>query len=429
MKVLVLGGGGREHALVWKLAQSPAVERIYVAPGNPGLWEIAERVQVDHNDLGALADFALAEKIDLTVVGPENYLAAGVVDEFASRGLHIFGPTRAAAALEADKAFAKDFMRRHGIPTAAFAAFTSVAEARAYLAGHGAPIVIKAAGLAAGKGVYVCRTEAQAEAALADLMERRVFGAAGDRVILEDCLAGEEASLLVLTDGERALPFPLAQDHKRVGDGDEGPNTGGMGAYAPAGVLDPAGIERVMREIVHPTLRGMAGEGRPYRGVLYVGLMVTEDGPKVIEYNCRFGDPEAQVVLPLLETDLAAICQAAARGRLPAEELHLSGGSAVCVVLASGGYPGDYRTGLPITGLNEAAGCQGVIVFHAGTSRRGETLVTAGGRVLNVVGTGADFASARDRAYAGVERIRFAGMHYRRDIAWREAARGRKGEG
>lgn len=423
MRVLVLGSGGREHALVWKLAQSPLVEKIYAAPGNPGLWALAERARVDHDSLASLADFACAERIDLTVVGSENYLALGIVDEFSRRGLPVFGPTQAAAAIESDKSFAKEFMARHGIPTAAFAVFTESGAARAYLAGHGAPIVVKASGLAAGKGVYVCQSSAEAEEALANLMERRVLGTAGDRVVLEECLAGEEASLLVLTDGETAIPLLLAQDHKRVDDGDRGPNTGGMGAYAPAGVLGPDELDEVMTAIVLPTLTGLAEEGRPYRGVLYVGLMVTAQGPQVIEYNCRFGDPEAQAILPLLHTDLASLCLVTAQGALAGRELHWAAGSAVCVVLASGGYPGNYRTGLPISGLAEAAACPGVTVFHAGTARQGEALVTAGGRVLNVVGVGPDFASARERAYAGTAAISFEGVHYREDIAWREMER------
>ena len=423
MKVLVIGGGGREHALVWKLAQSPAVEKIYAAPGNPGIWRLAERVAVDHNSLAALAEFAAAERIDLTVVGPENYLALGIADEFARRGLPIFGPGRAAAAIEADKAFAKDFMARHNIPTAEFAVFSDYGRALAHVRERGGPIVVKASGLAGGKGAFVCETTAQAEEALYDLMVRRVFGEAGEQVVVEEYLPGEEASLLVLTDGETALPLPLAQDHKRIFDGDEGPNTGGMGAYAPAGVLGPEGLARAMAEIVRPALAGLAAEGRPYRGVLYAGLMATPAGPKVVEFNCRFGDPEAQAVLPLVESDLALLCLAAAEGRLAGEELRISEMSAVCVVLAAGGYPGDYRRGEVIHGLEEAASSPGVLVFHAGTAVRGEEIVTAGGRVLNVVGLAPEFAAARARAYAAVSRIDFPGMHYRRDIAGREVRR------
>ncbi|MGE5598656.1 MAG: phosphoribosylamine--glycine ligase [Bacteroidota bacterium] len=422
MKVLILGGGGREHALAWKLAQSPRVTKLYAAPGNPGIAALAENVRADHNSIAALAEFAAAEGIDLTVVGPETYLALGLADEFRRRGLKVFGPGRAAAAIEADKAFAKDFMARHGIPTAAYRVFSAPEEARAYLRAHGAPVVVKASGLAAGKGAVVCRTVHEAERAVTDLMERRIFGEAGERVVIEDFLAGEEASLLVLTDGETALPLPLAQDHKRLGEGDTGPNTGGMGACAPAGVLGATGIDRAMETIVRPTLRGMAAEGRPYRGVLYVGLMVTAEGPKVVEYNCRFGDPEAQAVLPLIRDDLAELCLAAAEGSLGGRTVAAHAGSAVCVVLASGGYPGDYRTGLPIAGLDEAAGLPGVTVFHAGTARRGGDVVTAGGRVLGVVGTGPDLAAARERAYAGASRIEFEGMYYRRDIATRGTA-------
>ncbi|MGE5529917.1 MAG: phosphoribosylamine--glycine ligase [Patescibacteria group bacterium] len=421
---MVVGSGGREHALVWKLAQSPAVEKIYAAPGNPGIWAMAARAEADHEKPAALADFAAAEKIDLTVVGPESYLALGLADEFARRGLPVFGPAMAAAALETDKAFAKNFMARHGIPTAGFSVFDEIGAARAHLHRHGAPVVIKASGLAAGKGAFVCATMAEAEDALAACMERRVFGGAGDRVLIEDCLEGEEVSLLVVSDGRRCLPMLQAQDHKRALDGDRGPNTGGMGAYAPAGVLGAADLARVISDIVLPTIEGMAAEGRPYRGVLYVGLMVTPGGPKVIEYNCRLGDPEAQAILPLLESDLAELCLACAGdGLSPTEELRWSGGSAVCVVLASGGYPGGHRTGLPVSGLSEAAAMPGVHVFHAGTAVRGGELVTAGGRVLNVVGTGPDFFAARERAYAACEEIRFAGMHYRRDIAWREMKR------
>ncbi|MGQ9779690.1 MAG: phosphoribosylamine--glycine ligase [Bacillota bacterium] len=423
MKVLVIGSGGREHALVWKLAQSPRVKKIYAAPGNPGIWRLAERVTVDHNNIAALADFAATEGIDLTVVGPEIYLALGLADEFARRGLLVFGPRKAAAAIEAEKAFAKDFMARHNIPTAAYAVFSDYEQARAHLRAHGAPVVVKASGLAGGKGAFVCQSLDQAEEALAALMVRRIFGEAGDRVVIEEYLSGEEATLLVLTDGERAFPFPPAQDHKRAYDGDEGPNTGGMGAYAPAGVLTAEETARVMETIVYPTLRGLAAEGRPYRGVLYVGLMLTPAGPKVVEYNCRFGDPEAQAVLPLLETDFASLCLAAAEGRLPADPPVFSGRSAVCVVLAAGGYPGDYRKGDVIHGLAAAASLPDVLIFHAGTALRGGEVVTAGGRVLNVVGLGPEFTVARERAYAAVSRIEFAGMHYRRDIAWREMRR------
>ena len=423
MKVLVIGSGGREHALVWKLAQSPRVKKIYAAPGNPGIWRLAERVTVDHNNIAALADFAATEGIDLTVVGPEIYLALGLVDEFARRGLLVFGPAKAAAAIEAEKSFAKDFMARHNIPTAAYAVFSDYEQARAYLRAHGAPVVVKASGLAGGKGAFVCQSLDQAEEALGALMVRRVFGEAGERVVIEECLSGEEATLLVLTDGERAFPFPPAQDHKRAYDGDEGPNTGGMGAYAPAGVLTAEETARVMETIVYPTLRGLAAEGRPYRGVLYVGLMVTPSGPKVVEYNCRFGDPEAQAVLPLLETDFASLCLAAAEGRLAGEPPAFSGRSAVCVVLAANGYPGEYRKGDVIHGLAAAEASPDVLVFHAGTAERGGEVVTAGGRVLNVVGLGPEFALARERAYAAVSRIEFAGMHYRRDIAWREMRR------
>jgi len=423
LKVMVIGSGGREHILAWKLARSPLVDKLYAAPGNPGIWEIAARARIDVDNPRAFADFAEAERIGLTVVGPENYLAQGLVDIFQDRGLRIFGPTMAAAEIETDKSFAKEFMARHAIPTAGFAAFDDLEPARAYLAEHGAPIVIKACGLAAGKGVFVCLDTAEAEHALTEIMAHRIFGAAGDRIIFEAYLEGEEASLLVLTDGDAALPLLVSQDHKRIGDGDRGANTGGMGAYAPASVLAPGELDKVMSMIVRPTIAGLAAEGRPYRGVLYVGLMMTAAGPKVIEYNCRFGDPEAQAVLPLLITDLASLCLACSEGDLGSHQLTWLPGSAVCVVIASGGYPGNYTKGLPIEGLDTAAASPGAIVLHAGTALRDGGVVTNGGRVLNIVGVGDDVATSRRLAYQAVERIGFPGMHYRKDIAWREMER------
>ncbi|NLH45920.1 MAG: phosphoribosylamine--glycine ligase [Acholeplasmataceae bacterium] len=419
MRILVIGGGGREHALVWKLAQSPKVDKIYVCPGNPGMKNLAECVALPLTDLEAVADFAEKESIALTVVGPEATLVAGIVDVFNKRGLTIFGPTAAAAEIEGSKAFSKQLMAKYGIPTAFFKICEDIETAKAYIMEKGAPIVVKADGLAAGKGVVVAMTEAEALAAVDDMMGDLKFGGAGARVVLEEYMEGEEASLLAFTDGETIVPMVAAQDHKRVYDADEGPNTGGMGAYAPAPVMTDRLKEKCVELVLKPTIAAMKAEGRKYQGCLYAGLMIKGEDIKVVEFNARFGDPETQVVLPLLASDLVEVMLACAQGRLHEVKVEWSDSAAVCVVMASGGYPGSYEQGLPITGLAEANSLSDTIVFHAGTKEIGDTIVTAGGRVLGVTATGSDIRAAKDKAYAAVKLIDFKDAHYRHDIAWR----------
>ena len=431
MNVLVLGGGGREHALAWKLAQSPRVERVFVAPGNAGTARERklENVAIDPLDFPALIAFARGAAIALTVVGPEGPLVAGVVDAFTAAGLRCFGPTAAAARLEGSKAFSKDFLARHGIPTAAYATFTETAPALAYLRERGAPIVVKADGLAAGKGVIVAETLAEAEAAVRDMLSGNAFGDAGCRVVIEEFLAGEEASFIVMCDGVTALPMATSQDHKRALDGDRGPNTGGMGAYSPAPVVDDTVHARVMDEVINPTLRAMAAEGSPYVGFLYAGLMITAAGmPKVIEFNCRFGDPETQPIMLRLTSDLAALCEAALDGVLADVQAHWDPRPAIGVVLAAGGYPGSYARGHTIHGLDtDSPDCK---VFHAGTAlaANGVDVVTNGGRVLCVTALGDNIIDARERCYAGVTTIAWEGMQFRRDIGWRAIERYSQGD-
>jgi phosphoribosylamine--glycine ligase len=414
--VLLVGGGGREHSLAWKLAQSPGLGRLVAAPGNPGIAAHARCVPVKDTAIDDLVALAQRERPDLVVVGPETPLAMGLADRLRAAGFAVFGGGAAAARLESSKAFAKDLMARHRIPTARFGTFRDLESARAYCRELGAPLVVKADGLAAGKGVIICRSLEEADAALAQCLQARAFGDSGLTVVVEEFLEGEEASFFAISDGTAVLPLAAAQDHKTVWDGDRGPNTGGMGAYSPAPVLDSAMEARVMAEIVRPTIAAMAGEGTPYTGVLYVGLMITREGPKVIEFNCRFGDPECQVLLPRLDEDLLALLLAAATGKGLPSSLAWSPRASVCVVMTSAGYPGHYETGRPITGLEAAGQVDGVTVFHAGTARAGGALVTAGGRVLGVQALGADVAAAIRAAYAAVERIRFDGAHYRRDI-------------
>ncbi len=416
MKILLLGGGGREHALVWKLAQSPRVEKIYCAPGNPGLAQLAECVDIAVTNAAALRHFAKAQKIDLTVVGPEAPLVAGIVDEFEAEGLRIFGPSRQAARLEGSKAFAKELMRKYRIPTAAAEIFTNAQEASAYLETAPIPIVVKADGLAAGKGAIVARTRDEALAAVHRLMRAREFGDAGNQVVIEEFMEGEEVSVLCLTDGKNLCLLPAAQDHKAVFDNDAGPNTGGMGAYAPAPFMTAELLACVEREILRPTIAAMAQENRPYRGVLYAGLMLTREGPKVVEFNCRFGDPETQAIVPLIESDLAEAMWRVANGDLGNFELKIAPRWAVSVVLASGGYPGDFAKGVLINGL-ERIHNDDVMVFHAGTvlDHNGNFL-TNGGRVIAVTGVGENFLEAHEKAYCAVGKIKFDGMHYRRDI-------------
>jgi phosphoribosylamine--glycine ligase len=419
MRVLLVGGGGREHTLAWKLAQSPRLTELIAAPGNPGIARLGRCVAIKDHEIEGLRDLALRERVDLTVVGPELPLSLGLVDRFRERGLAVFGPSQAAARLESSKAFAKNLMARYRIPTARYRVFDELAPARAWCRELGVPLVVKADGLAAGKGVLICRTLADADAALALCLESGAFGAAGASVVVEEFMEGEEASFFAITDGTAILPLAGAQDHKTVFDGDHGPNTGGMGAYSPAPILDAPMADRVMVEIVRPTVAAMAREGVPFAGFLYVGLMIGRDGPRVVEFNCRFGDPECQVVMPRLGDDLLPLLAAVAGGGgLPAA-LAWKPDAAVCVVLASGGYPGRYGTGLPITGIEEAEALPGVQVFHAGTARRDGVLVTAGGRVLGVHATGPDLRAAVDTAYAAADRIQFTGKHHRRDIAWR----------
>jgi len=417
VKVLVIGSGGREHALVWKIAQSPHVSRVFCAPGNAGIARQAQCVPIDVTDIPALADFVQRESVELTVVGPEAPLVAGVSDEFRRRGLRIFGPSKAAAALEGSKVFAKTLMARHGIPTAAFEVFDDYQRASDYLRAQEPPVVVKADGLAAGKGVTVARTLDEALAALHSIMVERIFGSAGDRVIIEECLSGQEVSVMVFADGEDLVPMAPSQDHKPVFDGDQGPNTGGMGCYSPVPAMDDELFSEALERIMRPTLRAMAAAGCPYSGVLYGGLIITEGGLRVLEFNCRFGDPESQPVLPRMKSDLAEILEAVADGRLDQVSCEWSDQAAVCVVMASGGYPGDYEKGKEIAGLEEADALEDVVVFHAATRREDSRWLTNGGRVLGVTGMGDSLPQAIERAYQGVAAIHFEGAHYRRDIA------------
>ncbi len=414
MKILVVGGGGREHALVWKLRQSPRVGHIFCAPGNAGIGQMATCVNIQAGDVYGLLTFAKENKIDLTVVGPEIPLTNGIVDIFEKEGLRIFGPSRAAAEIEGSKALAKDIMAKYNIPTARYATFDKAEEAREYVRKYGAPCVVKADGLAAGKGVIVAMDDETALAAVDIIMAERAFGQAGDRVVIEEFLQGEEVSVLAFIEGDTIIPMVASQDHKRAGDNDTGPNTGGMGAYAPAPLYTSELAERVEREILRPTIQAMAAEGRHYRGVLYAGLMITADGPKVLEFNARFGDPETQPVLSLLETDLVEIIEAILEGRLAQQAVTWKDGAAVCVVMAAGGYPGKYQRGLEIIGLNQVL--QGVQVFDAGTALKDGKVVTDGGRVLGVTAVGRDIPEAIEKAYRGIQPIIFTGAHYRTDI-------------
>ena len=419
MNILVIGSGGREHALYWKLSESPQTEQIYAIPGNPGMGASAAIALDDH---AAILRFAKEHEIGLVVVGPEVPLMNGLVDELEAAGIRAFGPRANAAEIEGSKSFAKDLMKKYGIPTARYEVFTAAELARAYIRQEGAPIVVKADGLAAGKGVIVAMTEQEALDAVDAIMEDHSFGDAGARVVIEEFMEGEEASLLAFTDGTTIRPMISAQDHKRAYDGDRGPNTGGMGTYAPAPVMTPEMTERAVEEILKPTIAAMAKEGRIYRGCLYLGLMVTADGPKVVEFNARFGDPETQVVLPLLDSDLVAIMCACADGTLADVPIRWKDGAAVCVVLASGGYPGHYDKGQEIHGLADAE-AMGALVFHAGTAMKDGKLVTNGGRVLGVVGRGTDISSAVDAAYAAATKISFKDAYYRKDIAHRALER------
>lgn len=418
VNILVIGSGGREHALVATLKDSKKVAKIYCVPGNPGIAEMAQCVSVDINDNAALLAFAQEHKIDLTVVGPELPLANGIVDVFTEKGLKIFGPTQKAARIEGSKAFAKDLMAKYNIPTAAFAVFTEAEAAKEYIRKQGAPVVVKADGLAAGKGVVVAMTLEEALAAVDMIMCDNVFGQAGSQVVIEEFLVGEEASILTFTDGKTIVPMVAAQDHKRVYDNDEGPNTGGMGAYAPAPVVTESISKEVMARILQPTVDAMAKEGCPYCGCLYLGLIITADGPKVIEFNARFGDPETQVVLPLLDSDLVAVMESCIDGTLADTKISWKDAAAVCIVMAAGGYPGKYKHGDVMRGLEEAKE-QGAYVFHAGTALSDGQFVTNGGRVLGVTAISSDIKQAVAKAYQAVGKIQFEGVHYRKDIAHR----------
>ena len=424
MRVFLVGGGAREHALAWKLRRERAVRDLVCAPGNAGIARLARCVPLDVADPEAILDAAAREQVDFTVVGPELPLANGVADLFAAAGRPLFGPRKAAARLESSKVFAKRFMERHRIPTARFRVCETPADALAAVSGgeFGFPVVVKADGLAAGKGVTVAPDRETAEAAVRAAMVDGRFGAAGASLVIEECLAGDEASFFVLCDGRRGVALPSAQDHKRALDGDRGPNTGGMGAFAPSPLVSPALARRVMADIVQPVLDGLRSEGPEYRGVLYVGLMLTRDGPQVIEFNVRFGDPEAQVVLPMIETDLAPVLFSAATGDLAAAEWRTAGDPHVGVVLASGGYPGAFESGYEIGGLAAAEALPGVVVFHAGSRLQDGRIVTSGGRVLTVVGRGRTFAEARDRAYAGAACVSFPHKHARTDIGMKALA-------
>ena len=425
MNVLIIGSGGREHALAWKAAQSKQVETVYVAPGNagtegePGI----ENIALDVMDFAGLAAFAQNNAVGLTIVGPEAPLVEGVVDFFQARGLRCFGPGKGAAQLEGSKAFTKDFLARHNIPTAAYGNFTDLEPALAYLREQGAPIVVKADGLAAGKGVIVAETLAQAETAVTDMLSGNAFGEAGCRVVIEEFLTGEEASFIVMVDGKNVLPMATSQDHKRIGEGDTGPNTGGMGAYSPAPVVDDAAAQRIMEQVILPTVAGMAAEGNDYTGFLYAGLMIGEDGTiKVIEYNCRFGDPETQPIMLRLQSDLVGLCDSALDGTLDQADAQWDPRCAIGVVLAAGGYPGDYAKGTPIHGL-DAEQPDSIKVFHAGTARSGDQVVTSGGRILCVTALGDNIAAAQQACYEAADKISWDGLTLRRDIGWRAIAR------
>ena len=416
MKILVIGGGGREHALVWKIAQSPLVTKLYCAPGNPGTAALAENIPLAVDQLDKLLVFAYENNIDLTVVGPEQPLSLGIVDLFESHGLKVFGPSQKAAYIEGSKAFSKDLMQKYHVPTAAYGVFTDQAEAEAFINSTGAPIVVKADGLAAGKGVIIARTCEEAISAVRDMLSGNAFGAAGSRVVIEEFLTGEEASFLVITDGKNIIPLASAQDHKAIFDNDLGPNTGGMGAYSPAPVVSPAIHEKAMRQVIRPTIDGMAAEGRPYRGVLYAGLMVKDGEVKTLEFNARFGDPECQPLLMRMKSDIVPVLLAVANGDLGNSAIEWHDKAAVCVVMASEGYPGDYRKGDLISGLDQAAEVKDLYVFHAGTALKDGACVTNGGRVLGVTALGSTVKEAIAAAYQGVSKISWPGVQSRTDI-------------
>jgi phosphoribosylamine--glycine ligase len=424
MKILVVGGGGREHALCWKLTQSTKIEKIFCAPGNPGISTVAECVNIKDNDLDALIDFAVENKVDLVVPGPELPLVMGIADMCREHGIPVFGPRKYAAQLEGSKVFAREFMARHGIPSADFASFTDMDEALKYLETVPLPTVVKADGLAAGKGVAVCESREDAAAFVRELMQDKKFGASGSNVLIEECLGGEETSILAIADGKTFTLLTPAQDHKRAYDEDKGPNTGGMGAYSPVSLVDEEMLQEVSEHIIQPVLDGMAEEGCPFTGVIYAGLMITYKGPHVLEFNVRFGDPEAQAVLPLINGDLAEMLLAAARGELATVDVPPADKAAMCIVMAAGGYPGDYEKGQIIYGLKKASEVESVVVFHAGTAfNANKEIVTNGGRVLGVTAIGDNLPAAHHRAYEAVSRIQWEGVQHRKDIGKRELDR------
>jgi len=416
MNILVVGSGGREHALIWKIAKSRKVKRLFCAPGNPGIAQIAECVNIKADDISGLRDFASKEKIDLTIVGPEAPLTLGIVDSFEEKGLKIFGPSKKAAEIESSKAFAKKLMQEYSIPTSGYKIFKNPKDAKDYIKEQNFPLVIKADGLAAGKGVIICKTEDEAKDAIRLVMEKKVFGKAGDRVVVEEFLKGEEVSFLAITDGKSVVPLPPCQDHKAVFDGDKGPNTGGMGAYSPAPIITPKLKQEIMNSIMIPTVKAMAKEGRPYKGILYAGLMITKDGPRALEFNCRFGDPETQPIMMRLRNDLVDVLSAAVDGKLSKIKLNCDNRFALCVVMSSKGYPEDYQKCKEIKGIDEAAKLKEVVVFHAGTAIIDNTLVTAGGRVLGVTAMGVGVKRTINKAYEAVSKIKWEGVHYRKDI-------------
>jgi phosphoribosylamine---glycine ligase len=424
MKVLIVGSGGREHALTWAMKKSPSVERVFIAPGNPGTSALGTNLPgIRPNDGEAVLQAARDNKIDLTIVGPESPLVEGLADRFRAEGLTVFGPSRAAARLEGSKVFSKEFMARHRIPTAPFTVFDSATAAHQYVDRNAPPLVLKADGLASGKGVTVAMNREDAHRAIERMMVEKVFGAAGDSILIEEFLAGEEASLFVVSDGQHHVPFVAAQDHKRAYDRDRGPNTGGMGAYAPSALITKPLLAEIRERIIDPALSGLAKEGTPYVGLLYAGLMISPSGPRVVEFNCRFGDPETQALMPLLDSDLFTLLDSASHGRLAEAPLRWKSGSAVTVVLASQGYPGDYQLGYDIDGIEDAER-EGAIVFHAGTAIKDDRLVTNGGRVLNVTVHESTLGAALERVYRAAAQIRFKGMHYRRDIGARALGNG-----
>jgi len=422
MRILVLGSGGREHAFCWKISQSKKVTKLYCAPGNAGTEEVAENVNIIADDTDKVKEFCIAEKIDLVVVGPELPLSKGITDILEEQNILVCGPSYAASRIESSKIFAKELMARYHVPTSNFRIFDQVEKAYEYIEEEGLPIVIKADGLAAGKGVFIPSTLNEAKDNLISILEDRVFGAAGNKVLIESFLEGEEVSVIVATDGENILPFVSSQDHKRIFDEDKGPNTGGMGAYSPAPVLDEETYDEVNITVLKPIIDGLREEGMPYKGFLYAGLMITEDGPKVLEFNVRFGDPETQVILPRLKTDIVEVLEGIAKKDINGMTFEWDERCCVSVVLVSGGYPGEYEKGIAIEGLEEAQKA-GAIVFHAGTKKENNAIVTAGGRVLNITGLGDDIIEAIDTAYKGVEQIKFDGMFFRKDIAYRAVKR------